>query len=208
MSMRLKTLLFLTVTAFGLIFGCGQHEEEAQYRLGKAIYLEGLGEFEKAERGFHKIRSEYPETKAAKEATIKVAQMKGAMLKWAHRLKEGGKFSKVERLCKQIIAKYPGTQEAKAANELLNYLKERYNRIAYEDLREAYAIAQHYLADYPGGKVDLDNLHYYALKETKGVLIKVLDGRQDQLVMTGEHSLGNRTYTISQDGTVTEVPKK
>ena len=208
MSMSLKTLLFLTVTAFALVFGCGQHEEEAQHRLAKAIYLEGFGEFEKAEREFHKIRSEYPETKAAEEATIKLAQMKNAMLKWAHRLKERGRFSKVERLCSQIIAKYPGTQEAKAAGELLNYLKERYNRIAYEDLRGAYAIAQHYLADYPGGKVDLDNLQYYGLKKTKGVLIKILDGRQDQLVMTGEHSLGNRTYTISHDGSVTEVPKK
>ena len=208
MSTRFMTLLFLTVATVSLLFGCGQHEEEAQHRLGKAVYMEGLGEFEKAEREFQKIRSEYPETKAGEEATIKLAHMKGVMLKRAHRLKERGKLSKVERLCKQIVAKYPGTQEAKAAHELLNFLKERYNRIAYQDLREAYAIAQHYLADYPGGRVDLDKLHYYGLKETRGVLISVTDGRQDQLVMTGEHSLGNRTYTISHEGNVNEVPKE
>jgi hypothetical protein len=126
------------------------------------------------------------------------------MVRRARELKDQKKIPNAERLCGRIIDKYPGTEEAHLAQQLLDQVKEGYNRVAYEQLRKAYVSAQKYFSDYPGGTIGLDGLHYYGLEESPNVTIDIIDDRQGQLVMTSEHSSGDKLYTVFFDGRIEE----
>jgi hypothetical protein len=200
-SGQLNIFLVTLVVAISCL-GCDRSEDEARQRLGKGMWLQSVGEFRQAKRQFEVITSEYPDTKAAMDALRMLDQIPGVMVRRAQELKDQSKIPSAERLCGQIIDKYPGTKEAHLAQRLLDQIKEAYNRVAYEHLRKAYDSAQKYFSDYPGGTVGLEGLHYYGLEENPDVTIDIVDDRQDQLVIIGKHSSGNKVYTLFFDGRI------
>ena len=205
MRARFISIGLVAIMAASIWVGCGSvGEQDAEYKLSKGIWLQGIGDFVRAKREFERVLSDYPETKAATEAQTMLDQIKVAMLNRAHELKDRGQFAKAEGLCNRIISEYRGTNEASAAEGLLNLMRERYNRVAYEDLRQAYRVAQDYFDDYPTGKIDLERLHYYGLEESPGVTFEILGDRREELVMTGQHSAGSKIYTVFHDGRVEE----
>ena len=133
---RLNIFLVTFVVAI-LCLGCDRSEDEARQRLGKGMWLQSVGEFRRAKREFEVITSEYPDTKAAKDALRMLDQIPEVMVRRAQELKDQSKIPSAERLCGQIIDKYPGTKNAQAAQELIDQMKEGYNRVAYEHLRKA-----------------------------------------------------------------------
>jgi len=205
MKTRRLNIFLVTFVVAILCLGCDRSEDEARQRLGKGMWLQSTGEFRRAKREFEVITSEYPDTKAAKDALRMLDQIPEVMVRRAQELKDQNKIPSAEKLCGQIIDKYPGTKEAQAAHELVDQMKEGYDRVAYEHLKKAYVSAQKYFSDYPGGTIGIEGLHYYGLEESPGITIDIVDGRQGQLVMTGEHSSGNKVYTIFFDGRIEET---
>jgi outer membrane protein assembly factor BamD (BamD/ComL family) len=191
-----------------LLLGCGSAEEEAHFKLSKAIHLQSAGEFVRAKRHFERILSDYPETQAAQDAMTMLDQVKTAMLNGICELQDRGKFPAAEKLCERILSEYPGTKEADSALAILDNLKERYNRVAAQNLRQAYGVAQDYFLEYPGERVDLEKLRYFGLEESGGVTIGVVDGRQDELVMMSGHASGNKMFTVFYDGRLEEERKE
>jgi outer membrane protein assembly factor BamD (BamD/ComL family) len=209
-SVQTKVAGLLLPVFFAALFcmGCGNPGAEAELKLSQAIWHQGAGEFNQSKQRLQSIISDYPETEAARKAQAMLGQMKEVILSRVHQLKEQGKIAKAEKLCGQIITQYPGTSEAAEAFSLLEQMKERHNKTANQDLRDAYVAARDYFTDYPGGRVNLEGLHYYGLEESPGVTIDIVDDREGELVMTGKHDLGNKVYTVFFNGRMAEASKE
>lgn len=71
-----------------------------------------------------------------------------------------------------------------------------YGQVARQDLKNAYAIAQTYFTDDPGGALEMADLYGYGFRRTDSETIKIVNGRRDHLVITGGK------YIVDKDGRI------
>jgi hypothetical protein len=68
------------------------------------------------------------------------------------------------------------------------------------DLETAYAIAQTFFTDAPGGTLQMSDLQGYGFRSTEDVSIQIVEGRKDRLLMTGKRADGVSVYAIDKAG--------
>jgi hypothetical protein len=116
---------------------------------------------------------------------------------------EQERFLEAGQLCKKVISEGPGTSEA---NEAKFYI-EQWNRVALQNLRNAYSASMAFFMDKPDASVDWDTIRRYGLRQDKGTEMKILKNTKQDLQITGEHLAGDEVYTIDAEGNWTTSKK-
>jgi len=84
------------------------------------------------------------------------------------------------------------------------YLKKVANAKANSDIKNAFTASMAYHVDFPEATVDIKKLREYGLKESEGVVIRIIDGRANYLKIEALHSKGDKKYIIGSDGRITK----
>jgi prepilin-type N-terminal cleavage/methylation domain-containing protein len=83
------------------------------------------------------------------------------------------------------------------------YRHQASNASAETSAKNAFVTAQAYFNDYPGGSLSsVDSLKDLGFRDTSDVTVGV-SGDLDTLLITTYHSTGDKTYTVSADGDIT-----
>jgi len=82
-----------------------------------------------------------------------------------------------------------------------------YNAIAEANLKDAFANAQAYFADYPDGQLDLNKLKEEGFNKSQSVIITIIQSGADNLLISSEHPSGSKIFKISHDGYIQSSDK-
>lgn len=93
------------------------------------------------------------------------------------------------------------SSEDKRAIRGLEY--ELYNREARMVIHKAFTAAQAYYTYHPTKVVNIDILSKEGFKISDGIVLNVIEGKQDNLLITSRHTKGNIEYTVSASGSIT-----
>jgi hypothetical protein len=205
--MPLKLLrLFLAFVLLGsLCISCGGSEKKARTKLNEAQSLKSQEDFLGSLSLLKEVVSEYPETKAATEAVRELEKLGDAMMIHFKMLTDQGKSSEAMELWEIIKLEYPNSPEVIAARRITTRSK---NAAAKSDLINAYVSARAYFTDRPDGSPNLDVLRAYGFRQGEGTKVRILINTSDGFTMTGEHSDGDKIYTIYPDGHIEDLKIK
>ena len=121
------------------------------------------------------------------------------MLQKMVRNKEEG-FTLIELM---IVIAIIGVLAAIAIPSFISYRRRSYNSAAHSDLKNAYITARAYCADNPTGSISgVGMLSGYGFRPSDNVSVTVT-GTQGTLQIITVHGAGDRTYTASNDGSIT-----
>lgn len=85
----------------------------------------------------------------------------------------------------------------------LQYRVRSYNTAALADLKNGFTSAQSHFSAHVGVPVTLALLKSAGYTQTANVTLTVNDGNESALSISTTHANGNKTYSISSDGTIT-----
>jgi type IV pilus assembly protein PilA len=104
-----------------------------------------------------------------------------------------------------IVIAIIGILAAIAIPNFITYRKRAYNSAANADAKNIYTAAQAYYTDFPTGSPTLGNLQSYGFRQTADVTIspQAAVGTQGDFTVTSYHGSGNKTFTVSSDGSIT-----
>ena len=101
-----------------------------------------------------------------------------------------------------IVIAIIGVLAAIAIPTFINYRRRSYNSTAHSDLKNAYITARAYCADNPTGSISgIGVLSAYGFRQSDNVSVNV-SGTQGTLQIVTAHGAGDRTYTASNDGSI------
>jgi prepilin-type N-terminal cleavage/methylation domain-containing protein len=102
-----------------------------------------------------------------------------------------------------IVIAIIGILAAIAIPNFISYRRRSYNSAANSDIKNAYTSAQAYFTDNPTGSVaNTGILSAYGFRQTANVSVAPT-GTQSTLQIITYHGSGNRTYTASSEGAIT-----
>jgi type IV pilus assembly protein PilA len=102
-----------------------------------------------------------------------------------------------------IVIAIIGILAAIAIPNFISYRRRSYNSAANSDVKNAYTSAQAYFTDQPTGTVSSNAiLVAYGFRQTTDVTVTP-SGTQSTLTIITFHGSGDRTYTASSDGAIT-----
>ena len=102
-----------------------------------------------------------------------------------------------------IVIAIIGILAAIAIPNFISYRRRSYNSAANSDVKNAYTSAQAYYIDHPTGTISTEaQLVAYGFRQTTNVDIAP-SGTQGLLTIITFHGSGDRTYTASNDGAIT-----
>jgi prepilin-type N-terminal cleavage/methylation domain-containing protein len=102
-----------------------------------------------------------------------------------------------------VVIAIIGVLAAIAIPSFISYRRRSYNSTAHSDLKNAYTTARAYCADNPTGSITgVGILSAYGFRQSDNVTVTVA-GTQGTLQITTAHDSGDRTYTASSDGAIT-----
>jgi prepilin-type N-terminal cleavage/methylation domain-containing protein len=102
-----------------------------------------------------------------------------------------------------IVIAIIGILAAIAIPNFISYRRRSYNSGANSDIKNAYTSAQAYFTDNPTGTVSsVGILAAYGFRQTVDVTVTP-SGTQATLTIVTSHGSGDRTYTVSADGVIT-----
>ncbi|MBW1744225.1 MAG: prepilin-type N-terminal cleavage/methylation domain-containing protein [Deltaproteobacteria bacterium] len=102
-----------------------------------------------------------------------------------------------------IVIAIIGILAAIAIPNFISYRRRSYNSAANSDVKNAYTAAQAYFTDSPVGSVGaVGILTSYGFRQTTNVTCTP-SGTQATLTIVTFHGSGDRTYTASSDGAIT-----
>jgi hypothetical protein len=83
----------------------------------------------------------------------------------------------------------------------LDAIERTVNASALSNAKNAYAAAQAYFADHPDGSVSLNAISRYGFRQTEVVSVSP-GGTRNTLTIVTYHPAGDRTYTVTSDGSI------
>jgi prepilin-type N-terminal cleavage/methylation domain-containing protein len=101
-----------------------------------------------------------------------------------------------------IVIAIIGILAAIAIPNFISYRRRSYNSAANSDVKNAYTSAQAYFTDHPVLSVDRASCLAYGFRQTSDVDVAVT-GTQSDLIIVTYHGSGDRTYTATSDGAIT-----
>ena len=102
-----------------------------------------------------------------------------------------------------IVIAIIGVLAAVAIPMFIRYRIRSYNSSAHSDVKNAYLTARAYCSDNPTGSISgIGMLSGYGFRQTDNVSVTVT-GTQGTLQIVSAHGSGDRTYTSSSDGAIT-----
>ena len=102
-----------------------------------------------------------------------------------------------------IVIAIIGVLAAIAIPSFLAHRRRSYNSAAHSDLKNAYITARAYCADNPTGSISgVGTLTAYGFRQSDNVSV-IISGTQGTLQIVTAHGAGDRTYTASNDGSIT-----
>jgi prepilin-type N-terminal cleavage/methylation domain-containing protein len=102
-----------------------------------------------------------------------------------------------------IVIAIIGILAAIAIPNFISYRRRSYNSAANSDVKNAYTAAQAYFTDRPTGTVSSTvTLNAYGFRQTSDVNVST-SGTQATLTIITYHGSGDRTFTASSDGAIT-----
>ena len=101
-----------------------------------------------------------------------------------------------------IVIAIIGILAAIAIPNFISYRRMSYNSGANTDVKNAYTAAHQYFNDYLSGAVSVAALTAHGYRQTANVSITA-GGTQGTLSITTFHTSGNKTYTASSGGAIT-----
>lgn len=81
------------------------------------------------------------------------------------------------------------------------------DRIAKDDIKNAFTACQAYYSDFPKATVDMKKLREYGYRQSEGVIIRIRDGRINYLKIESKHKDGSEVFFINSQGTISHKPK-
>lgn len=105
-----------------------------------------------------------------------------------------------------IVIAIIGILAAIAIPNFITYRKRAYNSAANADAKNIFTAAQAYYTDFPTGSPTLANLTSYGFRQTTNVTITpnaAAIGTQGAFSITSYHASGNKTFTVTSDGSIT-----
>jgi len=102
-----------------------------------------------------------------------------------------------------VVIAIIGILAAIAIPSFISYRRRSYNSAAHSDVKNAYLTARAFCADNPTGSISgIGTLTAYGFRQTDNVAVTV-SGTQGTLQIITAHGSGDRTYTASSDGHIT-----
>ena len=102
-----------------------------------------------------------------------------------------------------IVIAIIGILAAIAIPNFIAYRRRGYNSAALADLKNAFTAAQAYFTDDPDVDMSKTYLKEGGFKSTEYVELTV-SGKQTGLVITSYHKSGNKSYSMTSEGDITE----
>lgn len=116
-------------------------------------------------------------------------------------LKEG-EWLELEEHLNKIISEYPETKAAAVAAEMRDNMVQRANHIAETTLKGAYVSSMGYLVSYPDEELTMGKIQEFGFKPLEEVEIEIVRGDAEDFLITSEHVVGDRVYSVGPDGQI------
>jgi hypothetical protein len=124
------------------------------------------------------------------------------MLIQSQRFLEEERWVELEKHLNRITSEYPETKAAAVAAEMRYNMVQRANKIAETTLKGAFVSGMGYLVSYPDEELTMEKIQEFGFKPIEVVEIEVVRGEADDFLITSEHVVGDRVYSVGPDGKI------